>query len=713
MKQILQHPRSGRLELVEVPAPDPGPRQVLVRNCFSVMSPGTDKLTMDFARKSLLAKARSRPDLVQQVVRKLQQEGPIATYRTVTTRLDSPQPMGYSCAGVVEAVGAQVQTFRVGDRVACAGAGYASHAELVVVPENLVVPVPAGVPLEHATFATIGAIALQGVRVAEPTLGEVAAVIGLGLIGQISVQLLRANGCKVLGIDLDEKRVKQALDQGATWAETPDSLSSSWKDEATNGHGVDLALVTASADTAAPLHQAAELCRKKGRIAFVGATPMELDRRTMYEKELDLRMSTAYGPGRYDRAYEELGLDYPISYVRWTENRNLRAFLDLTAAGQLHPDRLDTRICPIEESIPAYEDLLAGRGTSLAVIFRYGEQISRERTLPLRPRAPKRRSRDLGVGFLGAGHYAKAVLLPILDRTRWIDRLTLVTATGASARGSAEKFGFRGCGTDPDAVLKDPNVELVFIATRHNSHAALTNLALDAGKAVWVEKPVALDSQQLGAVAATATRTGGLLAVGFNRRFSPHSAVVKELFARRQGPIAIHYNVAAGPPPANTWIVDPVEGGGRIVGEVCHFVDLCNFLAGDLPCSVYARGLGSDPEVDDSVVAVLGYPDGSTATIEYLARTSTKLPKERFEVSGDGLTARCDNFRQTIISGRRPYRTFNQDKGQANAVRKVVEAVRKGDPSPFALDELLSVSKTTFAIPISIARGEPVPLERD
>jgi predicted dehydrogenase/threonine dehydrogenase-like Zn-dependent dehydrogenase len=711
MKQILQNARSGRLELAEVPAPAPGRGQVLVRNAFSVMSPGTDRLTMDFARKSLLAKARARPDLVRQVARKLQQEGPLATYRAVATRLEAPQPMGYSCAGVVEAVGPEVVGFHPGDRVACAGAGYANHAELVVVPENLVAPVPASVPLEHATFATLGAIALQGVRVADPTLGELAAVIGLGLIGQLSVQLLRANGCKVLGIDLDAKRTKQALDQGAAWAETPESLTPAFVEALSGGHGVDLALVTASAETAAPLHTAAELCRQKGRIAVVGATPVELDRRVLYEKELELRMSMSYGPGRYDRDYEELGLDYPISYVRWTENRNLRAFLELCAAGNLHPDRLDTRTCPIEESLAAYEELVSGTGSSLAVVFRYGEEVSRERTVALKPRRAEGASRrDVGIGFIGAGNYARGVLLPILDRTRWIDRLTLVTATGSSAKGAAERFGFRGCGTDPDAVLKDPNVDLVFVATRHDTHAALACRALAAGKAVWLEKPAALTRDQIDRLIGAAEQGGGFLAIGYNRRFSPHARKAKQLFASRRGPLAIHYSVAAGAPPQNSWIMDPQEGGGRIVGELCHFVDLAGFLVGATPQSVYARALGGDPEVDDSVVVVLAYPDGSTATIDYLARTWSRLPKERIEISGDGLTARCENFRLTRLSGRRDYRTFNQDKGQSAAVREVVSAVRRGEPSPLGLDEIRSVSLVTFAVSESIARGEPVRL---
>jgi len=711
VKQILQSARTGELELVEVPAPAPSASQLLVRNAFSVMSPGTDKLVLGFARKSLVGKARSRPDLVKQVLRKLRQEGPLPTYRAVMTRLEAPQPLGYSCAGVVEAVGPSVVGIACGDRVACAGAGYANHAELVTVPENLVARVPDGVRLEHAAFATLGAIALQGLRVAQPSLGEIAAVIGLGLIGQLAVQLLRANGCRVLGIDLDPARVKQALDQGAEWGAGPDALSPTWRDQATGGFGVDLALVTASADSAAPLQLAAELCRAKGRISVVGAMPMELDRRTFYEKELELRMSTSYGPGRYDRSYEEGGLDYPLPYVRWTENRNLQAFLALVAEGRLQPGLLDAQTLPFEDAVGAYDQLAKGLRRSLAVVFRYADAPSPARTLPLaRPAGAAPVAGELGVGFLGAGNYAKSVLLPALESCHGVRRVALATATGPSARRTAEKFRFASCSTDAEVVLQDPAIHLVFVATRHDSHASLAARALRAGRAVWLEKPVGLNAGQLDEVAVAAGETGGFLAIGYNRRFSPHARAVREAFGRRSGPLAIHYVVSAGPAPRGSWISDPREGGGRIVGEACHFVDLCSYLVGAPPIRVFAHALGRDPETDDSLVALLSFADGSAATLEYLARSSGELPKERFEASADGCTARCDNYRVTQIQGGRGgrVRTFNQDKGQRAAVAEVVDAVRAGRPSPFSLPEILAVSETTFAMEESARSGRPI-----
>jgi polar amino acid transport system substrate-binding protein len=711
LKQILQDARSGKLELAEVPAPAPGPGQVLVRNHYSVVSPGTEKLALEFARKSLLGKARSRPDLVRQVARKLRQEGPLPTWRAVAGRLGAPQPLGYSCAGVVESAGAEVAGFAPGDRVACAGAGHASHAEWVVVPENLVAAVPDGVPLEHAAYATVGAIALQGLRVAAPTLGEVAAVVGLGLIGQLAVQLLRANGCRVLGIDPDRERAAQGLEQGAEWSCAPGALPPGWKERATGGHGADLAIVCASSDSAAPLALAAELCRKKGRIALVGAVPMQLERRTFYEKELELRMSTSYGPGRYERRYEELGLDYPLPFVRWTENRNLQAFLALLASDGLHLERLDAETVPFAQAERAYEELAGGGRRSLSVLFRYDAAGEAARTLRLAP-PPRRKPRDrVGVAFLGAGNYARGVLLPALAGARGVERVALVTATGASARRSAEQFGFAVCGTDPAAALESEEVDLVFVATRHDSHAELAARALRAGKAVWLEKPVGLSAEEVDGVLAAARESGSLLMVGYNRRFSRHARAAREALAGRQGPLAIRYAVSPGPPPAGSWACDPRAGGGRIVGEVCHFVDLCAFLVGRPPETAYARALGRDPERDDSLVATLGFGDGSTAVIEYLACASPQLPKERFEVSWDGRTLSCENFRATALAGRRLLRTASQDKGQAAAVGALLDALRAGGPSPLGLAEIAAVSRATFALRESAASGRALGIQ--
>ena len=709
MKQILQSARSGELELVEVPSPTPAPGQVLVANHYSVVSPGTEKMALDFARKSLVSKARSRPDLVKQVLKKLQHEGPMPTYRAVTTRLEAPQPLGYATAGVVVAVGEGVEGFAPGDRVACAGAGYANHAEFVTVPDNLVVHVPAELELDKAAYATLGAIAMQGVRVADPRLGEIVAVIGLGLIGQLTVQLLRAAGCQVLAIDINEDRIAEAMDQGATWSALPGDDHEPWKNTATHGYGADIAIVTAASESSAPITLAADLCRVKGCVVAVGATAMNLDRRSFYPKELELRMSMSYGPGRYDRRYEELGLDYPISHVRWTENRNLQSFVNLAAAGDIDPAKLDAEVVAFEDAESSYEALAKGERKNLAIIFKYKGAPDEARTLELaKPSA--RRDGDVGIAFVGAGNYAKAQLIPAIASASKVRKVQVVTATGASARRTSEKYDYASCGTDPQEVFENDAVDLVFIATQHDSHASLARDAMKAGKAVWLEKPIGLDQESVRELVAAARDTQGFLSVGYNRRFSPHAEKIRETFDGRSEPMSIRYTVAAGATPAGTWVTDPKTGGGRIIGECCHFIDLCIYLVGTLPSSVYARGLSRDPERDDSFVANVSFTDGSVATLEYLANASAELPKERFEVSSERKTAICENFRSTTVMGGTPLKTLNQNKGQREAVLAVIEACRTGAGSPFTLEELTANSETTFGILESMRTGQAVDL---
>lgn len=709
MKQILQSARSGELELVEVPSPTPAPGQVLVANHYSVVSPGTEKMALDFARKSLVSKARSRPDLVKQVLKKLQHEGPMPTYRAVTTRLEAPQPLGYATAGVVVAVGEGVEGFAPGDRVACAGAGYANHAEFVTVPDNLVVHVPAELELDKAAYATLGAIAMQGVRVADPRLGEIVAVIGLGLIGQLTVQLLRAAGCQVLAIDINEDRIAEAMDQGATWSALPGDDHEPWKNAATHGYGADIAIVTAASESSAPITLAADLCRVKGCVVAVGATAMNLDRRSFYPKELELRMSMSYGPGRYDRRYEELGLDYPISHVRWTENRNLQSFVNLAAAGDIDPAKLDAEVVAFEDAERSYEALAKGERKNLAIIFKYKGAPDEARTLELaKPSA--RRDGDVGIAFVGAGNYAKAQLIPAIASASKVRKVQVVTATGASARRTSEKYDYASCGTDPQEVFENDAVDLVFIATQHDSHASLARDAMKAGKAVWLEKPIGLDQESVRELVAAARDTQGFLSVGYNRRFSPHAEKIRETFDGRSEPMSIRYTVAAGATPAGTWVTDPKTGGGRIIGECCHFIDLCIYLVGTLPSSVYARGLSRDPERDDSFVANVSFTDGSVATLEYLANASAELPKERFEVSSERKTAICENFRSTTVMGGTPLKTLNQNKGQREAVLAVIEACRTGAGSPFTLEELTANSETTFGILESMRTGQAVDL---
>ncbi|MFP8870081.1 MAG: bi-domain-containing oxidoreductase, partial [Myxococcota bacterium] len=513
--------------------------------------------------------------------------------------------------------------------------------------------------LDKAAFATLGAIAMQGVRVADPRLGEVVAVIGLGLIGQLTVQLLRAAGCQVLAIDINEDRIAEAMDQGATWSAVPGDDHEPWKNAATHGYGADIAIVTAASESSAPITLAADLCRVKGCVVAVGATAMDLDRRSFYPKELELRMSMSYGPGRYDRRYEELGLDYPISHVRWTENRNLQSFVNLAAAGDIDPAKLDAEVVAFEDAEGSYEALAKGERKNLAIIFKYKGAPDEARTLELaKPSA--RRDGDVGIAFVGAGNYAKAQLIPAIASASKVRKVQVVTATGASARRTSEKYDYASCGTDPQEVFGNDAVDLVFIATQHDSHASLARDAMKAGKAVWLEKPIGLDQESVRELVAAARDTQGFLSVGYNRRFSPHAEKVRETFDGRSEPMSIRYTIAAGATPAGTWVTDPKIGGGRIIGECCHFIDLCIYLVGTLPSSVYARGLSRDSERDDSFVANVSFTDGSVATLEYLANASAELPKERFEVSSERKTAICENFRSTTVMGGTPLKTLNQ-----------------------------------------------------
>ena len=439
--------------------------------------------------------------------------------------------------------------------------------------------------------------------------------------------------------------------------------------------------------------------------------PLELDRRTFYEKELELRLSMSYGPGRYDRRYEELGLDYPLPYVRWTENRNLQAVLALAHREAIHMDKLDAEIVDFSESETAYAQLAKGERRSLAVIFRYDASSSPTRTLSLRSTSPRKAKSDIGVGFLGAGNYAKAVLLPHLSGNAGLRKISLVTATGPSAQRTAERFGFERCGTDPADIIQADDVDLIFVATRHNLHARWAAEALRAGKAVWLEKPLGLTPAEVDEVAAAVRESGSLLAVGYNRRFSQHTRAFIEAFENRSAPLHIQYTVAAGPTPRGTWITDPMEGGGRILGEACHFVDLCGHIVGQPPVQVFASALSNNFELDDSITALIRYRDGSVAPIHYLAQTTSELPKERFEASAGGITATCENFKQTRIMGSKNsegVKNINQDKGQAEALREVLSAVRSGGEGPFTLEQLIATSKVTFAILESIRTGAPV-----
>ncbi len=688
MKQVEQNYRSGALRVIDAPAPRAGRGSALVASRVSLISAGTEKQIVDLARSSLAGKALARPNLVRQTLRKAKAEGIMPVVRKVFAKLDTPIPLGYSLAGQVVDAGPDAGV-AAGDRVACAGAGIANHAEYNAVPKNLLVRIPDGVSDEDASFVTLGAIALQGVRVANPTLGERVVVTGLGLIGLLTVQLLKANGCRVLGFDPNPQRAALARELGADRAvsEGLEAAASGF----TGGHGADAVIVTASTKSSGPLNQAAEISRMKGRVVVVGMVGMTIDREPFYKRELDLRLSMSYGPGRYDPAYEIEGHDYPLPFVRWTEQRNMEAFLELIAAGRVTPSRLVTHRFPIEEAEQAYK-LMDGAEPYLAILLTYAEG----------PEPPRhgvnvaRAASGDGVAFIGFGNYARGVLLPALRKTGGVSLHTVVTATGISAHGAAESFGFARAATDPEEAIGNSEIGIVFIATRHDSHAELAIRALRAGKHVFVEKPLTLTPEELAAVAEEARAAPGLLMVGFNRRFSPLVAEAKAALGARVGPLNMTYRINAGAVPRDSWLHGP-QGGGRIVGECCHFVDTLAAIAGAPP--VFAEGFSPDGVVD-SVAAVLRFADGSVGTILYSSLGDSSVAKERIEIFGAGVVVEIDDFSAIRISrgGKSKRRSAAQDKGQTDMLRAFLGAIRSGGEAPIGIDDLVAVHRATFAM---------------
>jgi predicted dehydrogenase/threonine dehydrogenase-like Zn-dependent dehydrogenase len=709
MKQVLQNFKTGELQVADVPPPVIQPGRVLVRAAASLISAGTERMKVDLAKKSLLGKAKERPDLVRQVIQKAKNEGLMNTLTAVRAKLEALVPLGYSASGVVVGVGAGVEGFSIGDRVACAGAGYAAHAELLSVPQNLCVQLPEGCDFTAGAYGTLGAIALQGVRLAEPTLGEACVVIGLGLLGQLTAQLLKANGCRVFGVDLDESKIALAqtfgLDAGATPAAAKQKILD-W----TRGRGADAVLITAATSSNDPIELAGEVARLKGRVVAVGLVGMDVPREAYYLRELTLRVSMSYGPGRYDPAYEEQGHDYPFAYVRWTEQRNIEAFLDLAASGRVSVEKLTTHRFPIEEGEAAYK-LVSGETKEpyLGIVLTYDTERELSPRIPLKPAqtAPRR---SLSVSFLGAGSYAQKFLLPEF-KAAGVEFAAIATASGVTARSVGEKYGFRECVAGADEILAE-NAPLVVIATRHDAHAELARRALEAGKHVFVEKPLALNDNELDAVLAAANNSSGRLMVGFNRRFSPHARQAREFFAGRQTPLSINYRVNAGRIPATHWIQDPQAGGGRIVGEVCHFIDLVHFLTGSLTARVFAEAVQArhaEIKDADSVFITLRLADGSNASIAYLAEGDKSLAKERVEIFGEGKTLILDDFRSVTAyhNGRaKTSKTATQDKGQHEEVRTVCEMVTTGGPAPIALADLAATTRATFRVLDSLRNGQ-------
>lgn len=710
MKQVVQNFRTGALALEDVPSPSRRPGGLLVRTVASAVSAGTEKSKVDLARKSLVGKAMARPDQVRQVLDTLKKEGFVNTYNKVRNKLDSLSPLGYSAAGRVVAVGEGCEGFLVGDAVACAGAGYANHAELLWVPANLCAKIPDGVAFEEAAFSTIGAIALQGVRQAEAQFGETIVVIGLGLIGQLTVQLLRASGCRVIGIDIDPWKVWLAQQHGVDLALLRSNDVTGQTLQLTDGRGADAVIITAAAPDNDPVVLAGELARDRAHVVIVGAVPIDVPRTPFYEKELDVRLSRSYGPGRYDHLYEEKGLEYPIGYVRWTENRNMQAFLRAVETKQVSLAKLITHRVPLGDVERAY-DLVSGtiKEQFLGVVLQYpdaGPPLPRVIPTPGARRSPS----TANVGFIGAGSFAGGTLIPILKSLPGVTLSRVCTASGLTARDMAIRHGFAASVGDPDDILRDEATNTVFIATRHDTHASLAAQALRSGKAVFVEKPLALTREQLDEVLA-ATADNDRLVVGFNRRFSPHTARVRGAFAGA-GALVINIRVNAGPIPANSWIHDASSGGGRLLGEVCHFIDLAQAIAGAQIRRVYACNIGlPDPasQLRDNLCVNLELTDGSVASIAYTSKGDVALGKERVEVFGGGLSAVIDDFRITTVlrKGRADKLETKQNKGHAEELTQFIKMVTASEPPPISITDLRSASLATIAALESLTLGAP------
>jgi predicted dehydrogenase/NADPH:quinone reductase-like Zn-dependent oxidoreductase len=719
MKQVFQDARSAEITVTDVPAPKLLAGCVLVRTAASLVSAGTERASSEFAGKNLLQKARMRPDLVREVLGKISRDGLLATVSAIRSRLDQPSAPGYSSAGTVVAVGEGVSDINPGDRVACAGAGHAVHAEFACVPRLLMARITSGaVTFDEAAFTTVGAVALHGIRTADVKLGDIVAVVGLGLLGQLMVQILKAAGCCVLGMDISSERTDLALRLGA---DAVSSSSSTFRDlclQHSAGHGADSVLIAAQTDSNDPVNLAGVVARNRAVVVAVGTVAMDIPRRSFYDKELDFRISRSYGPGRYDSAYEQKGIDYPIGYVRWTETRNMEAFLKLLADRKLNLLALVTHRFPVTRARAAY-DLITGKPHEafLGVLLSYPEDANDSQHVNIAASDHSVASnKSVKVGLLGAGVFALSTMLPALKRVRGVEMIVASAANGSHARHAAKKFGFRSCTTNEIEVFNNPSVNTVVIATRHHLHAGQVIAGLISGKHVFCEKPLCLNEAELKEIIVAyenSVSAGRLLMVGFNRRFAPLAVHMKSFVQQSGEPLALHYRVNAGFLPSDHWLNDPLQGGGRILGEVCHFVDLLCFLTASSPVEVETRSLPNPGKYsNDNVVCSLRFADGSQGTISYLANGDKSYSKERIEVFGGGNVAVLEDFRRLELVSAGKKRVFRsrlrQDKGHRGEFEALVTAIQTGSPSPIPFPEVVSTMLTTFALEESRCLGQPV-----
>jgi len=714
VQQLLQNIRDGKLSLARVPDPLAQPGELLIANCASVISAGTEKMVMDLAKKSLLGKARERPDHVRRVLEKVRNEGLLTTIRQVREKLDSPMTMGYSSAGIVLACGAGVQGYKPGDRVASNG----PHAEIVSVPRSLCARVPDCVPFDHAAFAVLGAIAMQGVRLTHAGLGETVFVIGLGLIGQLAVSILNAAGCRVIGTDPDAAKCELAQRMGAELARP--NLSAQHVADVTRGLGADAVVITASTQSNGPIELAAGAVRQKGRVVLVGVVGLELDRRAFYFKEAEFVVSCSYGPGRYDVEYEERGHDYPAAYVRWTEQRNIQSVLDLMGRGRLDVSPLISHRFAIDRATDAYGMIEQGSEPYLGIILEYPPVDVRIKQPTIRLRSVEQREQGRpAVGVLGAGNFARMVLLPALSATGKLRLASLCTAGGVSAATVGSKVGFEQVTADEETLFADSGLDAIVSITRHDQHAQHVLKAIQAGKHVFVEKPLCLTVEELEQIEAALVAAGDaapVVMVGFNRRFSPAARAVKQFYADVSAPLTISVRFNAGQIPNDHWTQDDAEGGGRIIGEACHGIDLATYLAGSPPVRVYAESVGTvvggtsgaREITDDQCFITLRHANGSVSSIAYLAGGDKSFPKERVEVLGGGRVAIVDDFRSvtTCCHGRtKRHKLGSQDKGHQAEIDAFARCVADGGAAPISWSDLRAVSLASILAVRSLREG--------
>jgi predicted dehydrogenase/threonine dehydrogenase-like Zn-dependent dehydrogenase len=717
MKQLLQNLSDGKTLVVDIPTPEPRPGTALVKTASSLVSAGTERSLVSFAEKSLIGKAQSRPDLVRQVLDKAKREGLLSTIEQAFNKLDQPMTLGYSSAGTIVAVGEGLEGFQAGDRVACGGGGFAVHAEYAVVPQNLLVKLPDEVDFDSAAFTTLGAIGMHGFRIAHPQIGDRVAIVGLGLLGLLTAGIANAAGCSVFGIDLSPERLLLGEKFGVTGALRQDAEAAGYA--FTNGRGFDAVLICADDPTNDTVNLAGELARDRGQVVSLGVIGLDIVRKPYYMKELNFQVSRSYGPGRYDPNYEEKGADYPFGYVRWTEGRNMESFVELLARKKLDVSPLISHRFEIGKAPDAYE-LITGKTKEpfLGVVLTYPGDAAQPitRSVPNPEFQAAKQTGELGVGILGAGNYANAVFLPAIKSAGGTTPIGIATASGATAHTAAKRFGYSYATSSAQELFEDEKIDVIALLTRHHLHAPQILAAFEHGKHVYCEKPLAINPEQLEEIyAALQKEKAPLLMVGFNRRFAPMAVEMKKFHADRNEPLFASYRINAGFIPLTHWLHDPKQGGGRIIGEGCHFIDFITYLVGKPPEKVTARALPDSGRYhEDNVLITLEFADGSLGTVTYLANGDKSVPKEEIEVFCGSRVSRLHDFRELelIKNGKttKSKALLRQDKGQKSAWTAFINAVKTGGTPPIPYSEIRGVTQATFAAMESISKGKTVNL---